>query len=266
MSGGDGENTIVTKAGSSITGTATSTAQMGSVSINIVGGVVANAGSTAASLATGLAGGKDADTIRNEGAMTLTATATSNASGKAIQLIGGGTSNAKAVATATATGIVGGDGENTLVNLSAGTINAQATATGNASSYKIDLVGAGVATAGIDANATALGIAGGKDADTIRNDGAITAGATSTLTSISKTYEMTGAGIADARSNAVSTAVGIDGARRGEPDREPLHGSRDRHLERDGGVRRPLGHDWHHGRPCGQHGAGPFRRHRSRLG
>ena len=185
---------------------------MGSVSINIVGGVKAEAGSTATSLATGLAGGKDADTIRNEGAMTLTATSTSNASGKTIQLIGGGNSNAKAVATATAAGIAGGDGENTLVNLAAGTINAQATATGNASSYKIDLAGAGSATAGTEASATALGIAGGKDADTIRNEGSITAGSTATLTATSKTYEITGVGIADARTDAMSTATGIDGA------------------------------------------------------
>ncbi len=211
-SGGDGENTIVTKAGSSITGTATSTAQMGSVSINIVGGVKAEAGSTATSLATGLAGGKDADTIRNEGAMTLTATSTSKASGKTIQLIGGGNSNAKAVATATAAGIAGGDGENTLANLASGNINAQATATGDASSYKIDLAGAGSATAGTEASATALGIAGGKDADTIRNEGSITAGSSATLTATSKSYEITGVGIADARTDAVSTATGIDGA------------------------------------------------------
>jgi hypothetical protein len=73
-----------------------------------------------------------------------------------------GNSNVKVVATATATGS-GGDGRIRREPLP--TINARRTATGNASSYKIDLCGAVPAGTG----GAGAGHRGG-DADTIRNE------------------------------------------------------------------------------------------------
>lgn len=209
INGGDGVNTIYNTSTGSITATATTHADTTAVNINLLGYSKADGSSTSAATAIGIAGGKEADTIRNEGTINSTATSDINASSTAVQLVGYGESNAKGISNATVKGIDGGDGVNTLINI--GSIMGTATANANASSYDIQLSGGGKATAGTEATATAIGIAGGKDMDTIRNEGTINLTAQSTLVSSSRSYKIFGTGFADADSNALAIATGIDG-------------------------------------------------------
>ncbi len=207
--GGDGENTLTNKSAGSISATATANADTASVSVNLAGAAKADAGSTASAASIGMAGGKEKDTIRNEGTITLNATSDTDASATAVTLMGYGKSDAKAISEATIKGIDGGDGVNTLINI--GSITGSATAYADASSYDIQLVGGGTAAAGTEAKATAIGIAGGKDMETIRNEGAINLTAQSTLVSASRSLKIFGVGFADADGVALALSTGIDG-------------------------------------------------------
>jgi uncharacterized protein YhjY with autotransporter beta-barrel domain len=209
INGGDGNNTLTNTSTGSITATTTAYANTGSVSVNLAGAVKADAGSTASATSIGMEGGQDTDTIRNDGTITLAATSTTDASSTTVQLLGYGDQNAKGVSNATVKGIDGGDGVNTLINV--GTITGTATANANASSYNIQLGGGATATAGTEANATAIGIAAGNGMDTIRNEGTINLSAQSILVSSSRSYQIFGAGLADADCNASAIATGIDG-------------------------------------------------------
>lgn len=162
--------------------------------------------------ATGIAGGSGTDTLTNAVAGSIQANATANADATvvSVNLLGYSTANGKSTGTATIKGIDGGDGVNAISNL--GTIDGSATVTANARSYDIQLAGGAVATAGTDANATATGIAGGGAADALSNRGSITLTALSTLNAQSRSYKIAGVGLADADSNALAFAAGIDGA------------------------------------------------------
>ncbi|HVP78515.1 MAG TPA: autotransporter outer membrane beta-barrel domain-containing protein [Thermodesulfobacteriota bacterium] len=206
---GNGDNTITNTSTGSIQSTSTAYADAFSVSVNLIGAVGASAGSTASATSAGISSGGGTDTLRNEGSINLTATSNTDASAYSGQLLGYGDSNAKGISNATVKGIDGGDGVNTLINI--GSITGTATANANASSYDFQLSGGGNVTAGTDANATALGIAGGKDVDTIRNEGTINLTAQSTLVSEGRSYQLFGIGIADVDSKAVALSTGIDG-------------------------------------------------------
>jgi hypothetical protein len=210
VSGGEGVNTIYNTATASIEATATTYGDTTAVNINLLGYSKTDGSSTGHATAIGIAGGKEADIIQNDGTIRSTATSDMDASSTAVQLIGYGETEAKARSNATVKGIDGGDGVNTLTNI--GSITGTATVYADASSYDIQLGGGGRATAGTEATATAIGIAGGKDMDIIRNQGLIDLTAQSTLVSESRSFKIFGVGIADADSTALVFATGIDGA------------------------------------------------------
>jgi uncharacterized protein YhjY with autotransporter beta-barrel domain len=207
INAGDGVNTITSTG--SIKVSSEAYADTASVSVNLLGYAAAKGGATASATAIGIASGRDADSIQNEGMINLNALSDTYASATSVQLVGYGESNAKGISNATVKGIDGGDGVNTLINI--GSITGTATSNANASSYDIQLAGGAKATAGTEATATAIGIAGGKDMDTIRNEGTINLTAQSTLVSKSRSYKIFGVGFADADSKALATATGIDG-------------------------------------------------------
>jgi hypothetical protein len=209
INAGDGVNTIYNTSAGSLQATANTYADTTAVNINLLGYSKTDGSSTGDAIAIGIAGGKEADTIRNDGTIHSTATSDINASSTAVQLAGYGETDAKAKSTATVKGIDGGDGVNTLINI--GSITGSATVYADASSYDIQLGGGGKATAGTEATATAIGIAGGKDMDTIRNEGTINLAAGSSLVSTSRSYKIFGVGTADADSKAETIATGIDG-------------------------------------------------------
>jgi uncharacterized protein YhjY with autotransporter beta-barrel domain len=207
--GGDGVNTIYNTSTGSIQATATTYGDTTAVNINLLGYSKTDGSSTGDATAIGIAGGKEADTIRNDGTIHSTATSDIDASSTAVQLIGYGESSAKGISNATVKGIDGGEGANTLINI--GSITGTATVYADASSYDVQLSGGAKAAAGTEATATALGIAGGKDMDAIRNEGTINLTAQSTLVSESRSYKFFGVGIANAESAAVALSTGIDG-------------------------------------------------------
>jgi len=209
INAGDGVNTITSTG--SIKVSSEAYADTASVSVNLLGYAAAKGGATASATAIGIASGKDADSIRNEGMIDLNALSDTDASAASVQLIGYGESSARAISAPTVKGIDGGDGNNTIINTSTGVIMGTATAYADASSYDIQLAGGAKTTAGTEAIATAIGIAGGKDMDTIRNEGTVNLASQSTLVSESKSYKIFGTGFADADSKALATATGIDG-------------------------------------------------------
>ncbi len=209
INAGDGVNTITSTG--SIKVSSEAYADTASVSVNLLGYAAAKGGATASATAIGIASGKDADSIRNEGMIDLNALSDTDASAASVQLIGYGESSARAISAPTVKGIDGGDGNNTIINTSTGVIMGTATAYADASSYDIQLAGGAKTTAGTEAIATAIGIAGGKDMDTIRNEGTINLAAGSTLVSESRSYKIFGVGFADANSMALALATGIDG-------------------------------------------------------
>jgi uncharacterized protein YhjY with autotransporter beta-barrel domain len=211
IDGGEGDNTIKNTSSGYINATSTAFAHTVSVGVNLIGAVKASADSTATATSTGMRGGNDTDFIQNDGRVVLTATSDTDASSYAAQLVGYGESNAKGISNAMVMGIDGDDGNNTTINTSTGLITGTATALADASSYDIQLSGGAKATAGTETTATAIGIAGGKDIDTIQNEGTIDLTAGSTLVSTSRSYKFFGVGIADADSKAETITTGIDG-------------------------------------------------------
>ena len=209
INAGDGVNTIISKG--SIKASSEAYADTASVSVNLLGYAAAKGGATASATAIGIASGKDADSIQNEGTIDLSALSDTHASAASVQLLGYGDSNARAISAPTVKGIDGGDGNNTIINISTGVITGTATAYADASSYDIQLAGGAKATAGTEAIATAIGIAGGKEMDTIRNEGTVNLTGQSTLVSESRSYKIFGVGFADADSMALAFATGIDG-------------------------------------------------------
>ncbi|MEA5115557.1 MAG: autotransporter outer membrane beta-barrel domain-containing protein [Geobacteraceae bacterium] len=210
IDGGSGndriENQRIVKVGSNATTVATG------VAVQIAGYSDMDITTNAIATATGITGGSGTETITNADAGSIQATATVNADATAvdINLIGYSTADGKSTGTATATGIDGGDGVNTITNL--GSIVGTATVTADAKSYDIQLAGGAQATAGTEATATAMGISGGTDTDTLRNEGTINLTSQTTLTATSRSYKIIGVGLADASSKALACATGVDGA------------------------------------------------------
>ena len=86
ISGGDGVNTIYNTSTGSIMATATNYADTTAVNINLLGYSKTDGSSTGAATAIGIAGGKEADAIQNEGTISSTATSDIDASSTSIQL------------------------------------------------------------------------------------------------------------------------------------------------------------------------------------
>jgi uncharacterized protein YhjY with autotransporter beta-barrel domain len=193
-----------------ITADATSTTDATGVAVQVAGYSNMDITTNAIANATGINGGDGVNTIYNTSTGSIQATATTYADATAvnINLLGYSTTDGKSTGAATVKGIDGGDGVNTVTNV--GSITGTATVYANASSYDIQLAGGAKATAGTIATATAIGIAGGKEMDTIRNEGTINLAAGSTLVSESRSYKIFGVGLADADSKAETIATGID--------------------------------------------------------
>jgi uncharacterized protein YhjY with autotransporter beta-barrel domain len=193
-----------------ITADATSRTDATGVAVQVAGYSNMDITTNAIANATGINAGDGVNTIYNTSTGSIQATAITYADATAvnINLLGYSTTDGKSTGAATAKGIDGGDGVNTVTNV--GSITGTATVYANASSYDIQLGGGAKATAGTIATATAIGIAGGKEMDTIRNEGTINLAAGSTLVSESRSYKIFGVGLADADSKAEAIATGVD--------------------------------------------------------
>lgn len=184
--------------------------------------------------AVGVDGGGGRDQVSNSGTLIARADADATAGSGSLQVgfakqgavVGASLARAEAVADARSAGIRGGEGDDTLVNRER--IEAHANADSLAVAVAVSLSGTadGVSIAGSiadasgDALASATGIDGGADNDSISNENVIDVSdvtASSLAASISLEVAGTnndvaaGISIADSSANATTTAIGLDG-------------------------------------------------------
>jgi hypothetical protein len=160
----------------------------GGVPIGVTAGAaLAQAGTNATGNAMGIEGGTGDDTISNATGALIDvdagATSTSTAVSITADILGYAWTDTSTITDLRAVGIDGGAGNNTLTNL--GRIEADALATGNASSYSIN-IGAGVSSAKTytEVSASVFGLAADIGNDIITNAGDISLLAQSTFNAV----------------------------------------------------------------------------------
>ena len=183
-----------------------STANVANVSVNLIGATPVSGWTSSTANATGIDGGLGEDWIQNQGTVTADAISKTDATGVAIQIAGYSNMDITTNATANATGVTGGDGVNTIYNTSTGSITATATTYGDTTAVNINLLGYSKTDGSSTGAATAIGIAGGKEADTIQNDGTIHSTATSNINASSTPVQLVGYGESNAK--GISNATG----------------------------------------------------------
>jgi hypothetical protein len=232
----DNRGDITLLSSSEATGVAVSLDISGTMKGKSAGSSVSDASATAESKATGIDGGDGNDIIASDGpaittdvdacatsvsvGLTVTGSMEGNAEGEAL-------SDGSATANATATGIDGGAGIDAITNRADIIENVHADATTIAASADIAIsieegrnaTGAALSDAGVIAGATARGIDGGGDGDTIDNRGDIELLSNSEATGVAVSLDVAGTmkgdgkgkAVSDASVTAESKATGIDG-------------------------------------------------------
>ncbi|MDH3568410.1 MAG: hypothetical protein OEM61_13780, partial [Desulfobacteraceae bacterium] len=247
IDGADGMDTIHNTGTINVTGESDADSENVTPTISIAKGGVLNifpgmslaeAGTTAHTVATGIDGGSGKDEISNEDELVVEANAYSTSAGIAVLLKevttkglawGGALSNTDTDAVATSKGILGGEDDDVLEN--SGAITVTATPDTDSASVSATLMGAKeglvagftYADVATTADGTAIGIDGGAGIDTITNTSTgeicVTSEPTSTSASVGATVEgafsqewsaILGGAIADATTRAVSTVTGVD--------------------------------------------------------
>jgi uncharacterized protein YhjY with autotransporter beta-barrel domain len=169
---------------------------------------------TATTDAAGIVGDMGHDLIVSGGGVTVDASSALNASGGSTVVFGAGSGGASSGATTRAFGIDGGDDGDGIWNK--GTLIAGSRSTLTLSGSSFTFGGAGGARGSLTADTATAGIAGGDGFDAIGNQGAVTANATSTLTTSSGSTVAFGAGSSGADTGAVTDAKGIAGGADGD--------------------------------------------------
>jgi uncharacterized protein YhjY with autotransporter beta-barrel domain len=241
ISGGNGEDEIITKEGT-ITVNAAANVNNTNALITIdaakeslvTGSSLSDASVTADAIATGIYGGEGDDKIVNdETEITVDADADATAVGVALTISGSlegniegkALSDSSATANAKATGIDGGGGNDTIENRGKIFANADSTVTAAEVGVNIEVTkegnasGEALSDTSVTANAAATGIDGGRDADVIDNRGDIELLANSDATGVSVSVDVAGtmkgnaagSSVSDSSVTAEAAATGIDG-------------------------------------------------------
>ena len=209
ISGGEGKDSIANMG--MIDVNSSSTAKVANVSFNLIGATPVSGWTSSTANATGIDAGLGDDWIQNEGTVTTDATSTTDATGVAVQVAGYSNMDISTNAIANSTGINASDGAHTIFNTSTGSIQAKATTDADTTAVNINLLGYSKTDGSSTGDATAIGIAGGKEADTIRNDGAIHSTAFSDIKASSTGVQLVGYGETNAKAKSTATVKGIDG-------------------------------------------------------
>jgi hypothetical protein len=182
-----------------------------SVSAQLLGGAFADAGTTTEARATGIDGGTEDDEIVNKesGVIDLWAEAGAVSESVAANLLGVVSGDVDNVAHSTAMGIAGGEGEDTVRN--DGAIYVKALTETRSTGTGVTLGGVSDASANTVASATAHGIDGGVDADTLENAGAIDVDSEARLTLDETTFALGGVASTDGTLAATTRSVAIAG-------------------------------------------------------
>ena len=204
--GGDDSDNVSNE--NTIDVTAASVATADSVSVIASGVSHASARTLPGSTAVGIDGGAGNDVIANTGHVLVAATSDGTVKNSSWSVAGVSGSDSGTIATATATGLSGGDGDDLIENLADLGVTAGSNVTQNGSSFAFGGVGGAGGT--LTATGTATGIAGGEGADVVRNEGAISVGVTSSLSSSGGSITPFGTSQATTTVGADAAATGID--------------------------------------------------------
>ncbi len=164
---------------------------------------------TATTSARGIVSGDGIDAIRTEGTIDIDASASLSSRNKSTTIFGTADSGTTSGAEVTAYGIDSGAGSDFIHSLSLIDITAKAEVSLDESSYSF---GGTSGTGGrLAAQANAVGISGGADADDIQSEQNILVDATSILDSTGNTSATFGTSGSDTKAGAIATVEGISG-------------------------------------------------------
>ena len=212
IDGGAGVDAIVVDG--KLVSNATATGTGAAISVSSLGAVSGafDAATRAESVAIGVAGGDEADTISltNKSTTTLTSNASTKDTRVAVTLAIVGIADSQAVSTARATGVAGGAGNDTIGH--DGTTTATLTAESKSRAVTVNVVaGAALGDASGRSQVIGSGIDGGQGDDTVVNSGKVEL--TGTSTAQGNAFSFTGIGVADADAVSASTTsiAGLQG-------------------------------------------------------
>src|SRR5258708_3159849 len=169
---------------------------------------ISEAGSVSA---VGIEGGNGSDILRNDGVLTVNASATSSSNTRSLTLTGGADVTATTTLETRAVGISGGAGRDEISNSGALTANATSEVSGvNLKLSLIDLAHSDTSTF-VRSSATGIDAGSGQDSITIANTGTIAANATSKSSGVSVNLSLVAAATAASKTEVQATAVGIAG-------------------------------------------------------
>jgi hypothetical protein len=211
INGGGGNDVVDNR--QTVTAMSTADAVSTGVSIDILGAAGAVSAATANAHSTAIDGGAGNDTITNSADLNADATADVTGTSVSVSLVNFAGSDMSSTASAAATGIQGGDGSDIIGNSGHLGVNASANATG--ASVSVSVVGASLVDPVFDgdtnAQATAVGLAGGAGIDAITNTSNIDLSATANASSTGVSVGLVGFAGANAAATATASATGIDG-------------------------------------------------------
>jgi uncharacterized protein YhjY with autotransporter beta-barrel domain len=172
----------------------------------------------------GIHAGSGHDSITNRGAIASSANADSESQtvnanvSVAIKGVSAGLAMARTGtdAAAASSGILAGEGDDSIDNRAALDVDATAKATANLININISTVGAAIIDASTTASATAMGIDGGSGLDTLFNQGLVDVTANSTIDASSTVGNFVGLGSGDISLTNIVAATGIQSAAPGE--------------------------------------------------
>jgi outer membrane autotransporter protein len=215
--GGGGNDMITNMLHNTINARADAEGRAGTFGLTVLGGVMSKVNTDITATATALAGGDGDDILDNMGSVVAAAESNSKDWSMNLALFGSTVGDTTTVATARATGMDGNDGDDDVLNHGTVMTNADATAGGtvidiNATFDPLQLYGEStVGASNTEANATATGLAGGAGNDYLLSTDEIFSDAESYVLATETTYKSFGASISGGGTDAIATAVGMDG-------------------------------------------------------
>lgn len=208
IDGGSGKDEISNKG--SIVVNSTSLLDATGTTVNLLGSATIDAKTVGDIHAMGIDGGKGNDTIQNGNTISVSASGTSESGAVSVNLVGLSGSKAGTELDIKATGIMGGEGDDTITN--SGDIDTiKTTSTMNLNHTSFSLIGSASGKNALMASSTSKGIDGGMGKDTITNNKAIKVETHSTVASTGNSVVILGSSIDAGTVNPIANAIGIDG-------------------------------------------------------
>jgi uncharacterized protein YhjY with autotransporter beta-barrel domain len=212
LDGGEGDDMLRNEGPMIVNATTSGDAK--AVSVTVAGYGDAGAKTNVLASSTGMQGGAGSDELRNAGDITVYSTGQGEAKAVNVTPLGALSVDADTLVQAFGLGMEGGEGNDTLRN--EGSLLVEVETRTDSESVGVTIAGSADAKASANAVTDAAGMTGGGGADEIVTTGDVTVLSTSTAYSDVTNVTLLGAAFADAGTNAVTNAVGIDGG--GEAD------------------------------------------------